>query len=218
MGRCLGQRIKLARDVKELRPFIRAGREVLDDAFQRRDRVMLEGTQGTGLSLFHGKYPHVTSRDTTVAGCLAEAGISATRVQRIIMVCRTYPIRVQNPVEGNSGDMSQELSWEEIGRRSGHDPRVLMEAERTTTTHKQRRVAEFDWELLRNAASLNAPTDIALTFVDYLSTANGKAMRFEQLTPETIRFTQEVERVSSAPVTLIATGFNMRSVIDRRMW
>ena len=77
---------------------------------------------------------------------------------------------------------------------------------------------EFDWVLLRKAAFLNGPTDIALTFTDYLSKNNRKAMRFDQLTKETINFIEEVERVAGAPVSLISTGFSLRSVIDRRKW
>src|SRR5207249_9540171 len=109
--------VKLARNIPELRPFVRETREVLDRAFVDRRRVFLEGTQGTGLSLYHGHYPYVTSRDTTVAGCLAEAGISPRRVRKIIMVCRTYPIRVQSPAEGTSGPMSQPITWREISQR-----------------------------------------------------------------------------------------------------
>jgi len=64
----------MAKDVPELRPFIENAAEVLDRAYAGGQRVFLEGTQGTALSLYHGFYPHVTSRDTTVSGCLAEAG------------------------------------------------------------------------------------------------------------------------------------------------
>lgn len=212
------QDVKLARDIKELRPFIRPGYEVLEECFRQRKRILLEGTQGTGLSLYHGHYPQVTSRDTTVAGCLAEAGISPNRVQRVIIVCRTYPIRVQNGAEGTSGYMSQEINWSEVAKRSGHDPDSIQQSERTSTTNRQRRVGEFDWELLRRTASLNAPTDIALTFVDYIDKCNTDARRFEQLTPETIRFVEEVERVGAAPVSLLSTRFHTRSIIDRRMW
>lgn len=213
-----GPTVRLAKDIRELRPYIRDGRTVLEEAFRCRQRVLLEGTQGTGLSLYHGHYPHVTSRDTTVAGCLAEAGISPSRVQRVVMVCRTYPIRVQSPQNATSGHMSQEIDWETIAARSGYAAEELRKNELTSTTKRQRRVAEFDWELLRMAATLNAPTDIALSFVDYISKANEKARRFEQLTGDTIRFIEEVERVAAAPVSLISTRFHSRSIIDRRMW
>jgi len=210
--------VTLAKDVAELQPYVRDTLAVLDRSFSRGHRVFLEGTQGTGLSLHHGSYPHVTSRDTTVAGCLSEAGIPPGRVRRAIMVCRTYPIRVESPKGRTSGPMSRELKWQEIANRSGIDLEELLEAEKTSRTKKQRRIGEFDWTLIRRAASLNAPTDIALSFADYFSIANRKARRFEQLTPETIYFISELERVTFAPVSLIATRFRFRSVIDRRAW
>jgi adenylosuccinate synthase len=114
--------------------------------------------------------------------------------------------------------MSQELKWTEISRRSRVPLSELQKTEKTSTTNRKRRVGEFDWELLRKAASLNGPTDIALTFSDYISVANRNARRFEQLSEETIRFIEEVERVAGAPVSLISTRFESRSIIDRRAW
>lgn len=212
--------VRLAKDIKELRPFIRSSYEVLERAFSADKRIFLEGTQGTALSLYHGYYPHVTSRDTTVAGCLAEAGISSSRVRKVVMVCRTYPIRVGNaPDTGNSsGFMSQEISLKEIARRSKIPYNELRETERTSTTKRRRRIAEFDWVLLRRAATLNAPTDIALSFADYINVDNRNARRFEQLDRGTINFIEEVEKVASAPVSLISTRFEKRSIIDRRTW
>ena len=211
---------RLARDVRELRPFVRSTRLVLEDAFRAGKRVLLEGTQGTGLSLFHGDYPHVTSRDTTVAGCLAEAGIAPTRVRKVVLVCRTYPIRVEDPPKKGftSGPMSAEITWDIVAKRSGHKLTELKQNERTSTTNRRRRVGEFEWTLLRKAASLNAPSDIALTFADYITKENQKARRVDQLSDETIRFIEEIERVTNSPVSLIATRFHSRSVIDRRSW
>ena len=136
----------------DLSPIIGPAAGRLEDAFANGERILLEGTQGTMLSLYHGEYPHVTSRDTTVAGCLAEAGIPPRRVRRVIMVCRTYPIRVQSPEGSTSGYMSQALAWDEIAERSGIDARRAQESREGVGVHKQRRVAEFDWALLRKAA------------------------------------------------------------------
>jgi adenylosuccinate synthase len=212
--------VRLARDVKELKPFVRSTYEELEKAFSDGKKIFLEGTQGTGLSIYHGFYPHVTSRDTTVAGCLAEAGISPSRVRKVVMVCRTYPIRVGDaPRTGRtSGPMAQEISLAEISRRSGIPLHKLTKTERTSTTNRKRRISEFDWSLIRKAASLNAPTDIALSFVDYIDARNENARRFDQLTEKTIRFIEEVERVTTAPVSLISTRFHPRSIIDRRNW
>ena len=209
---------KLARDVPELEPFMCNALEILQDTFAANGRVCLEGTQGTGLSLYHGSYPYVTSRDTTVSGCLAEAGIPPAKVRRVVMVCRTYPIRVQSPYGSTSGPMSQEITLEAISERSGVSLEELWRTERTSTTNRERRIGEFDWGLLRKASLLNRPTDIALTFSDYLTIKNRDAKLFEQLHPETINFIQEIERVSGARVSLIATGFSPRSIIDRRSW
>jgi adenylosuccinate synthase len=209
-----GGAMRLAKDVPELRPYIREGQSILENHFAAGKRIMLEGTQGTLLSMHHGNYPHVTSRDTTVAGCLADAGIAPTNVHRVIMVCRTFPIRVG----GTSGPMGIELSYEKLSERSGIEIEELKTTEKTTTTNKQRRLAEFDWFQFKRAVQLNGPTDIALTFADYLSIRNREAFRVEQLTEETRRFIEEMERVSGRPVSMISTAFNWRNVIDRRNW
>jgi adenylosuccinate synthase len=219
IGRSHKAHPQLAKDIPELRPYVHNRiLDFLDNAYSEGNSVLLEGTQGTGLSLYHGFYPYVTSRETTVAGCLAEAGVPWNRVRRAIMVCRTYPIRVQNPPDGWSGPMSQEISWSEISKRSGISLAELQKAETTSTTGKRRRVCEFDWQLLRKATLINGPTDIALTFADYLSKKNRTAKRFDQLHVDTINFIQEVELVTRAPVSLISTGFNDRPVVDRRRW
>lgn len=222
MGRSAGAvdpPVRLARDIKELAPYtLRTSGETLAEAFAARKAVLLEGTQGTALSLYHGSYPHVTSRDTTVAGCLAEAGIAPARVRKVVLVCRTYPIRVGDGSAGTSGPMEQPITWEELSARSGVALEELLEVEKGSVSGKQRRVCEFDWVLLRRAVELNGATDIALTFVDYLSVSNRDARRIDQLSDETLRFIQQVEQVAGVPVSLIGTRFAVRSVIDSRRW
>lgn len=206
--------VELAKHHRELEPYLRETHEILDGAYARGQRILLEGTQGTSLSLYHGSYPHVTSRDTTTAGCLAEAGINPRRVRRVVVVARTHPIRVG----GESGPMSQELEWDAVLDRSALDAEKVKAAEVGSVTKRPRRVGEFDWTQLRRAAELNGATDIALTFADYHRPGNDKAYRFEQLNPDTIRFIEEIESVAGSPVSLIATRFTPRSVIDRREW
>jgi adenylosuccinate synthase len=214
-----GKETQLAGDITELWPFTRrTAAEVLEEAYSRGERILVEGTQGIGLSLYHGVYPFVTSRDTSASGTLAEVGIPPTRTRKIIMVCRTFPIRVESPNDGTSGPLAQEIHWSDVAKRSGIDISTLRRTERTSTTDRRRRVGEFDWQLLLRAATLNGPTDIALTFADYLKKQNEDARRYEQLTTDTIRFIEEIERVAAAPVSLISTRFDFRSIIDRRSW
>lgn len=204
-----------AKNNKRLQEFIGSTYEELEKMYQNNHRVLIEGTQGTGLSLHHGIYPYVTSRDTTVSGCLSEVGVSPKRVRKIIMVTRTYPIRVG----GNSGPFfSKEIDFETIANRSGKDLSLLKSSEKTTTTKVQRRIAEFSWTLFRKACELNSPTDIALTFTDYFSKGNENVRRYDQLTEQTRQFIEELEMCSGVKVSLVSTCFDYRAIIDRRNW
>lgn len=125
----------------------------------RNSAVLLEGTQGAGLSLTTGGYPYVTSRNTTSAGLAADCGVAPNRVNRVILVVRTFPIRVAG-ASGPFDPSSEEITWEGIG--------VDPESERTTVTKKVRRVATFSMDQVVESAYLNGATEIALTFCDYL--------------------------------------------------
>lgn len=134
--------------------------KMLADLQDKGVNIMIEGTQGSGLSLLHSHYPYCTSIDTNAAGIISEVGIAPSRVTDVLMVVRTYPIRVA----GNSGYMKNEISWEELNRRMG----VEITPEKTTVTKKVRRIAEWDDELFEQSCLLNAPTELALTFADYI--------------------------------------------------
>lgn len=209
-----GAKVRLARHHPDLKPYLGSTAQYLEDAYADGRRIMLEGTQGTGLSIHHGSYPHVTSRETTAAGCLADAGISPRRVRKIVMLTRTYPIRVG----GTSGPIGIEIDARTIADRSGLPLSQIEKTEVGTVSGKKRRMAEFDWEQLRRSASLNGATDIALSFSDYITAENQNATRYDQLSVETHAFIAEVERVANAPVSLISTKFDRFGVIDRRDW
>lgn len=123
------------------------------------NNILIEGTQGSALSLLHSYWPYCTSIDTNAAGIISEVGIAPSRVTDVLLVIRTYPIRVA----GNSGPMKNETTWEEISKKLGKEV-----SEKTTVTKKVRRVAEFDDDLFRQSCLLNGPTEIALTFADYV--------------------------------------------------
>lgn len=218
-------RAKLAGDYAELEPYIKSTHERLQRAYSNGESVLLEGTQGSALSLYHGPYPYVTSRDTNVSGCLAEAGIPPRRIRRVLMVIRYTPIRVQSPKDGDSGQLKHETDFETVQKEAGLKIDIKTH-ERTSTTNKERRVGWFEWDSYRKACELNAPTDIVLTFADYHKAINQKARRFEQLDNDTIKFVEELERIAQAPVSLINTRFpheeddprDLRTLIDRRDW
>jgi adenylosuccinate synthase len=214
-ARLFGETYRTAADITELKHYLRPIDDVMARAAESGLTVLLEGTQGSGLSLYHGSYPHVTSRDTNVAALLAETGLPPAAVQQVIMVMRTYPIRVG----GESGPMGQEIDFHTISQRSGLSSEELVGKEVGSVSGTARRVAEFDWELLRKSAALNGTTDIALTFVDYVDAVNRQAYRFEQLTPATRELVEEIQLVAGCPVSMLSTNFGHgRGLIDRRAW
>ena len=138
--------LAVAGDTASLRGFVRADLDrILARALARGERVIIEGTQGFGLSLLHGGYyPYATSRDTTAAGALSEAGLSPRDVECVALVLRAFPIRVG----GNSGPLPSETTWETIARDCGADADLT---EFTTVTGRPRRVAEFHEEVVLRA-------------------------------------------------------------------
>ena len=135
-------------------------RDVLREALDRDERVIVEGTQGFGLSnLQAADYPKATSRDTTAATFVAEAGLSPLDVDEVVLVIRAFPIRVA----GESGPLPKETTWWQVGRSAGQ-PELC---ERTTVTERIRRVGRFDAAVVRAAIAANAPTMIVLNHLDY---------------------------------------------------
>lgn len=120
--------------------------------------IIIEGTQGFGLSNIHGPWPYVTSRDTTASGFISEVGISPFDVSEVISVARTYPIRVA----GNSGILKNEVSWRYVSELAGKDIK-----EYTTVTKKMRRVGMFDLDMYMESLRVNKPSIIVLNHVDY---------------------------------------------------
>src|SRR5260370_5023086 len=75
-----GEDAVLARDVGSehswLRDYLTDVSDEVNDALDHQRRVLVEGTQGFGLSVYHSEhYPKATSRHTTAAAFLSEAGL-----------------------------------------------------------------------------------------------------------------------------------------------
>lgn len=172
LGAAVGERIGrqkqlvFAKDVLELSPYIAETNPILRKILDNGERILLEGTQGFGLSLLHSNiYPFNTSRDTTAAGFLSEAGLSPFDVDDVVLVIRAFPIRVA----GNSGPLIKEIDWDHVSRRSGSGVPFY---ELTSVSKKIRRVAEFDSEIVCRAISYNKPTTIVLNHADYFDKKN----------------------------------------------
>jgi adenylosuccinate synthase len=143
--------------------------EVMERCLTDGGHVIIEGTQGYGLGLHTKYYPYTTSGDCRAIDFLAQAGLSPWRrwdsegynlqTELKVVVCfRPFPIRVA----GNSGPMSDETTWDELG----------LSQEFTTVTRKVRRVGAWDPQLVEEAIRANGgPSDsvvLALTMADHV--------------------------------------------------
>jgi adenylosuccinate synthase len=193
-----------AEEVPELEEFLKDTGFELRRLLDAGERVVVEGTQGFGLSLLHGGYwPKATSRDTTAAGFLAEAGLSPRDVDDITMVIRCHPIRVA----GESGLLPGETTWEQIASQAGLTGDIR---EFTTVTAKVRRVGRFDPELVCRAIQANQPDRIVLNHLDYVD----PQVRDMVLTPKAGDFVEKVEAVIGRQIDWLGTG--PAHVIDRQ--
>lgn len=166
-GAAVGRRIRRdgtlvrAENLESLREYLGDTLPLLHEALRDQRRVLIEGTQGYGLSIMHGlERDFATSRDTTAAAFVSEAGLSPLDVDEVVLVARAFPIRVA----GNSGELANETSWSELSERSGRHLE-----ERTTVTKRVRRVGEFEPEIVRRAIYANSPTHLVLNHVDYVA-------------------------------------------------
>ncbi len=189
--------VVLAKDHPELSKFVKSTVPFLRAALDDGERVIIEGTQGFGLSLIHSPfYPFVTSRDTSAASFVAETGLSPFDIDDVILVIRSFPIRVA----GNSGPLAREVDWQEVSRTAGRDIIEL-----SSVTRTKRRVAEFDSEIVKQAIAANRPTTIVLNHMDYID--NGKASQLA------MDFVVGVESEIGCSIDFL--GFGQDSVMDR---
>lgn len=171
----------MAKDIEELAPYLEDTKTFLRKLIDCKKHIVIEGTQGYGLSNYHTKvYPYATSRDTTAAGFLAETGLSPFDVKHIVMVIRAFPIRVA----GDSGPLKDEIDWEIVSKEAG--AQAYFE-EKTTVTHKVRRVARFDPEIVREAVMVNRPDVVVLNHVDYLDFSNKNKDKLSGLQQEFVK-------------------------------
>lgn len=189
----------LAQFVGKVSPFLR-------HRLDAKERIIVEGTQGFGLSLLHSDlYPKVTSRDTTASAFISEAGLSPLDVDDVVMVLRAFPIRVAG---SQSGHLPGEIDWETIQEESGYPHSIV---ERTTVTNFVRRVARFDAMVVRQAIEINQPTTIVLNHADYFDYVASREKRLTQKVREEIAAISvsmggNIDWVGVSPEILISTS------------
>lgn len=172
------------------------GVQINNQALMANGPVLIEGTQGFGLGLHAGWYPHCTSSDCRAVDFCAMAGISPWDWDLRVVVClRPYPIRIA----GNSGPMHQETTWEALG----------LPVEYTTVTKKPRRVGQWDPALARRAVAANGRSRCVIAFtmadqvVPEVAGLSGSAVRHRDVLA---RWVGRIEADTGSDVRYVGTG------------
>lgn len=168
-GRALQRKIKRDRSVSlvgnscgSASKYVGCVFEAIRDRMMHGDVVLAETAQGFGLSLNHGMYPHVTSRDVTVTSALDRmGGFPHTDIGHVYGIIRTFPIRVGGP-SGPCWHDQEEITWDDV-------PVAPAEPERTTVTNKIRRVFTFSQTQLCHFIHHVNPSHLFVNFANYLA-------------------------------------------------
>ena len=194
--------LKLAKEIEQLKPYLIDVPLEVNSALDRNENVLIEGTQGTHLSLWHGTYPFVTTKDVTASGICADVGIGPKRVDDVIVVFKAYLTRVgTGPMPGElSEEETSQLGWEEFG----------------TVTGRLRRAAEFDFELAKRAVMLSSANQISITKLDVRFPNCAGITSYNELEEDAKSFIKNIEEELGVRVTLIGTGPSINDVIDLR--
>mgnify|MGYP001027958461 CR=1 FL=1 len=206
-GPCNAERalrtVKLTRDVPKLKRYVTDVPLEVNSAIEKGENVLIEGTQGTYLSLYHGTYPYCTSKDVTASAACSDVGVGPKKVDDVLIVFKAYTTRV------GGGPLPNEISWEEAKKRGW--------AEIASVTGRRRRAAPFNFELAKRAIMLNSATQAALTKIDAVFPDCKAAKSYRELSTEAKKFVEKIEKVVGLPVTLIGTGPEAWEIVDRRL-
>ena len=230
---------------KRLSPFVADTVNLLHDAREAGEAILLEGAQATFLDVDHGTYPYVTSSNPTSGGAAVGSGLGPRHIDRVVGIAKAYTTRVgMGPFPSELTDALGE-ALVDIGREYG------------TVTGRRRRTGWLDTVMLRHATRLNSLTEIALTKLDVLDTfdevkvciaykINGEVVKnypdtverlaevepvyealpgwksstegitsFDALPDSAKKLVAIVERETGIPVSLIGTGPSRDAIVER---
>ena len=115
------RKLKLAKDIPEVALFLEDISNSINYSIDNKENVLIEGTQGTFLSLYHGMYPFVTSKDVTASAICSDVGVGPKKIDDVLIVFKSYVTRVgEGPLANEiSTEEAKEKNWLEFGSVTG---------------------------------------------------------------------------------------------------
>jgi adenylosuccinate synthase len=219
---------KQAKDFPELSEYLADVPFMVNESLQKGKDVLVEATQGFGLSLYYGNYPYVTSKDTSASTACADIGLGPTRVDDVYIVFKVYMSRVgEDPCIHylTDDEIMKDSVWKSVLKRaedasaSGETANQKIAAyfgEKGTVTGRLRKIAAFDYRLARYSAMVNGATQAAVTCVDKMFLECAGVRSYDNLSSEARKYLKEIEKAVGVKVTLISTGPDVYDVVDLR--
>lgn len=193
---------KIASQDAMLKDYIDDVSDSVNNALDNGEQVLVEGTQGTLLSLYYGEYPYVTSKDVSASGICSDVGIGPKRVDDVLVVFKSYLTRVgSGPLDGElKSEDAISRGWEEYG----------------SVTGRLRRAAPFNFVLARKSVRLNSATQLGLTKLDVVFPEVSHAREYDKLSRAAKAYVERIESELKTPIVYIGTGSDSEDIIDRR--
>ena len=180
------------KDVESLKKYLTDVSQECNDAITRGDNIIIEGSQGFGISLYYGTYPFVTSKDTSASSLAADVGVGPTRIDEVVVVFKAFPTRV------GEGPFETQMTPEEA-EKSGI-------TEFGTVTGRARRIGYWDPKMARYSAMINGATQAAITGLDRVDPLVKGATEYDELTEKVKSFVRQAEKDAGVPFTLLCYG------------
>lgn len=194
-----GTRIAMA--FPEFEEFLGDTKLILGKAVDEDKDIVIEGSQGYGLSPVHSEEPPWgVLRDTTAAGVLSEVGLSPLDIDNIILVIRSYPVLTW---EHTLQQMKNEIDWNIITERCESAELIQEDGVVGETSLQDCRVAEFDPEMVRKAILVNNPTLIVLNHADYY---DASTRDIDDLSEKQIGEITKIEELLDVQIDLVGNG------------
>jgi len=212
-GACMAKRVlrtaPLAGESYDLKPFIENIPE-LANKLSSEGNIVLESSQGFGLSNYFGFGRYVTSVDVTTGSLIAGVGVDWRKIKEVILVVKALPTREGTGPMGNVEEFTVEEMVERgiVEYSSIHDPK-------TGKPNIRRKAKSIDWDILKRACLINGATQIALTFADHYDKNVTDITKWSDLTPKVFDLIEKIENITGVPVTVVNTGKSFNSLAWR---
>lgn len=171
--------VKLKKLRSRIMPYIKDTFEVINDAAEKRKKLLFEGAHGIMLDLDWSPYPFATGSNTVVGSINTGSGLPINRLNNVVGIVKAFTSRV------GGGPLPTEL----FGRLA--DAVRERGGEYGTTTGRPRRIGWLDLEAVRFSCKINNVNEIVITKLDILSgllelkvctgyLLNGKKVRYSE--------------------------------------